>query len=70
LKVTVPFFLEWEMRAFNITPREKEKLMEEQREGQLWRRKESGRQSIDLLYLIYNDHNIQLPAFIALLLPP
>jgi hypothetical protein len=25
LKVTVPFFLEWEMRAFNITPREKKK---------------------------------------------
>jgi hypothetical protein len=38
LKVTVPFFLEWEMRAFNITPREKEKLMEEQREVQVWRR--------------------------------
>jgi len=29
------------MREFNITPCEKEKLMEEQREGQVWRRKES-----------------------------
>ena len=47
LKVTVPFFLEWEMRAFNITPREKEKLMKEQREGQVWRRKESKIVAID-----------------------
>jgi hypothetical protein len=47
LKVTVPFFLEWEMRAFNITPREKEKLMEEQREGQVWRRKESEIAAVD-----------------------
>jgi hypothetical protein len=47
LKVTVPFFLEWEMRAFNITPREKEKLMEEQREGQVWRRKESEIVAVD-----------------------
>jgi len=28
-------------KHLNITPREKEKLMEEQREGQVWRRKES-----------------------------